>query len=150
MDQYFIGAGALLTAGPTATITGATLHAQPEAALAEQVGAALIDFESPSSAEISRLLIVAAGWSASRLHAEVVAKLLSKRDCGLSDVIAILAGAVQTNEIHLFARWQPDRMTLDLLEKAGIRIIAHSLEAIGQASLVSGQRVERWRPIRAA
>ena len=29
MDEYLIGAGALLTAGPSATIRGATLHAQP-------------------------------------------------------------------------------------------------------------------------
>jgi hypothetical protein len=151
MDEYFIGAGALLTAGPTATIRGATLHAQPGAALARQIAAALIDFESAGPDELSRLLIVAAGWSGSRFHAEVVARLLSLGECGLSDVVAALADAVQTTEIHLFARWSPDHATLDSLEKNGSRIVSHPLEALGQAALVSGQRVERWRvPVRAA
>jgi hypothetical protein len=151
MDEYFIGAGALLTAGPTATIRGATLHAQPGAALALQISAALIDFESPGPAELSRLLIVAAGWSGSRFHAEVVVRLLALGECGLDDVIAALADAVQTTEVHLFARWSPDQAALDSLEKGGIRIISHPLEALGQAALVSGQRVERWRvPVRAA
>ncbi len=151
MDEYFIGAGALLTAGPTATIRGATLHAQPGAALARQISAALIDFESAGPDELSRLLIVAAGWSGSRFHAEVVARLLALGECGLSDVVAALADAVQTTEIHLFARWSQDQATLDSLEKNGIRIVSHPLEALGQAALVSGQRVERWRvPVRAA
>jgi hypothetical protein len=150
MDEYFIGAGALLTAGPTATITGATLHAQTEAVPATLIDAALIDFESASSGELSRVLIVAAGWSASRFHAEVVARLLARRECGLSDVIATLANAVGTREIHIFAHWQPDQALVDTLTEAGIRLVSHQLEAIGQAALVSGQRVERWRPVRAA
>ena len=151
MDEYFIGAGALLTAGPAATIRGATLHAQPGATLARQMSAALIDFESPGPDELSRLLIVAAGWSGSRFRGEVVARLLALGECGLHDVVAALADAVQTKEIHLFARWSPDQATLDSLEKNGIRIHSHPLEALGQAALVSGQRVERWRvPMRAA
>jgi hypothetical protein len=37
------------------------------------------------------------------------------------------------------------------LAERGIRVIAHPLEAIGQAALVSGQRLARWRsPGRAA
>jgi hypothetical protein len=151
MDEYLIGAGALLTAGPVATIRGATLHAQPQGALARQVAAALIDFESAGPDELSRLLIVAAGWTGSRFHAEVVTRLLALRECGLNDVVAILAGAVQTKEVHLFARWASDRGTLDLLERGGIRLIAHPLDALGQAALITGQRVERWRaPVRAA
>jgi hypothetical protein len=151
MDEYFIGAGALLTAGPAATIRGASLHAQPGAALARQISAGLIDFESAGPDELSRLLIVAAGWSGSRFYAEVVARLLALGECGLSDVIAALADAVQTTEIHLFARWSPDQATLASLEKSGIRIRSHPLEALGQAALVSGQRVERWgAPVRAA
>jgi hypothetical protein len=151
MDEYFIGAGALLTAGPAATIRGASLHAQPGAALARQISAALIDFESAGPDELSRLLIVAAGWTGSRFHAEVVARLLALGECGLSDVIAALADAVQTREIHLFARWSPDQATLASLEKSGIRIRSHPLETLGQAALVSGQRVERWgAPVRAA
>jgi hypothetical protein len=151
MDEYLIGAGAILTAGPTATIRGATLHAQPEPALARRIEAALIDFESAGPAELSRLLIVAAGWSGARFHAEVVSKLLSRRECGLGDVVSTLADAVKTEEVHLFARWSPDQATSDLLEKRGIRVTPHSLDELGQAALISGQRVERWpAPVRAA
>jgi hypothetical protein len=151
MDEYFSGAGALLTAGPAATIRGATLHAQPGSALARKISAALIDFESVGAAELSRLLIVAGGWSGPRFHAEVVTRLLALGECGLSDVILALADAVQTTEIHLFARWSPDQATLESLEERRIRIVSHPLEALGQAALVSGQRVERWRvPVRAA
>lgn len=151
MDEYLIGAGALLTSGPAATIQGATLHAQPEAGLARQVAAALIDFESLNPDELSRVLIVASGWSGPQFRAAVVARLLARRECSLSDVIATLAEAVQTKEIHLFARWAPHQATLDSLQKIGIRLISHPLEAIGQAALVSGQRVERWpAPVRAA
>ena len=68
MDEYFIGAGALLTAGPTASITGATLHAQTEPGLAGRVEAAVIDFEATQLGELSRILIVAAGWSGARFQ----------------------------------------------------------------------------------
>jgi len=151
MEEYLIGAGALLTAGPAATIRQATLHAQPLGVLARQVSAALIDFESAGPDELSRLLIVAAGWTGSRFQAEVVSRLLALRECGLGDVIGTLADAVETKEVHLFARWSPDQTTPDSLEKSGIRIISHRLEALGQVALVSGQRVERWQaPVRAA
>ena len=46
MDGYFIGAGALLTAGEEASIARATLHAQTEEGLAGQIKAAVIDFEA--------------------------------------------------------------------------------------------------------
>jgi hypothetical protein len=37
------------------------------------------------------------------------------------------------------------------LTARGVRVVAHPLEAIGQAALVSGQRLRRWRsPVRAA
>ncbi|HEY1883048.1 MAG TPA: hypothetical protein VGG51_08405 [Candidatus Cybelea sp.] len=150
MEEYLIGAGALLTAGPSATIRGATLHAQPGFELAGQVSAAVVDLESTGPAELSRLLIVAAGWSGARFHREVVGELLAQRECGLNDVIETLAAAVRTDEIHLFARWRPDAAMSDALQRKGIRLIAHPLEALGQASLVSGQRIERWRPGRAA
>jgi hypothetical protein len=150
MDEYFIGAGALLTAGPSATIAGATLHAQPQQGLAGAVAAAVIDFESAGEAELSRILVVAAGWSGSRFHDEVVASLVARGECALTDVIATLAGAVGTKEIHLFARWHPSEATLARLNQAGIRLVVLPLEALGQASLVSGQRVARWRPVRAA
>jgi hypothetical protein len=150
MDEYFIGAGALLTAGPQASIASAMLHAQTEPGLAEKVAAAVVDFESVRESEISRLLIVAAGWSGGRFQAEVVQRLVARRDCALADVIAILSEATGAAEIHLFARWLPDEGTLQRLCAEGIRLCAHPLEAIGQAALVSGQRLARWRPGRAA
>jgi hypothetical protein len=144
MDEYFIGAGALLTAGPTASITGATLHAQPERGLSQQVEAAVIDFESTRAGELSRILIVAAGWTGARFRAEIVHRLLDQRDCTLADVIAALAQAKGVAEVHLFAHWQPDAATLAALARRGVRLVAHPLEAIGQAALVSGQRLARW------
>ncbi|HEX3456513.1 MAG TPA: hypothetical protein VHR97_01025 [Candidatus Baltobacteraceae bacterium] len=151
MDEYFIGAGALLTAGPAASIAGATLHAQPENGLAREIRAAVIDFESANMGELSRLVIAAGGWSAARFRIEVVEPMLARRDCTLADVFATLGHAVNTDKIHLFAHWTPDQHTLSALEDQGIRVVAHPLEAIGQASLVSGQRVHRWRSaVRAA
>jgi hypothetical protein len=151
MDEYLIGAGAILTAGPTATIRSATLHAQTKPALAQQVRAALIDFESANAEELSRVVLVAAGWSSSRFHNEVVAALIEQRECGLAEVLAALARAVGINEVHVFARWLPGADVSETLARFGISLICHPLEAIGQASLVSGQRVQKWRPpVRAA
>lgn len=150
MDEYFIGAGALLTAGPAASIAGATLHAQPVSGLAREVEAALIDFEAAQLGLLSRVLIAAAGWSGPRFQAEVVRKLLARGECSLPDVIAMLAEATGSGEIHLFAHWQPDAtMSADLAGR-GVRIVAHPLEALGPAALVSGQRLERWPAARAA
>jgi hypothetical protein len=151
MDEYFIGAGALLTAGPEASITGATLHAQIGSGLAGRVNVAIVDFEAGRLADVSRLLIVAAGWSGGRFRSEVVRPLLARRECALADVIAILGEATGAHEVHLFAHWVPDDATKALLAARGFRVLAHPLEAIGQAALVSGQRLERWRPpVRAA
>jgi hypothetical protein len=149
MDEYFIGAGALLTAGPSASIAGATLHAQPAEGLAGTVKAAVIDFEATRASELSRILVVAAGWSGGRFHTEVVRPLLSRRECGLAEVVAVLAEAAGTDEVHLFAHWAPDEATNAQLEAHGVRIAAHPLEAIGQAALVSGQRIERWGHVQA-
>lgn len=151
MDEYLIGAGAILTAGPAATVRSATLHAQAEPALARQVRAALIDFESTNAEELSRVLLVAAGWSSSRFHNEVIAPLMERRECGLADVVATLGQAVGTRDVHLFARWLPTAEVSDKLTALGITLVCHPLEAIGQASLVAGQRVQKWRsPVRAA
>ncbi len=149
MDEYFIGAGALLTAGPSGSIAGAALHAQTEAGLAASVKAAVIDFEATRLGELSHILIVAAGWSRPRFRDEVVAHLLTNHECTLADVMAVLAAAASTHEIHVFAHWVLDDETLEALEKRGIRVLAHPLEAIGQAALVCGQRVGRW-PVQAA
>ena len=151
MDEYFIGAGALLTAGPTASITGATLHAQTGPGLAGRVEAALVDFEATQLGELCRILIVAAGWSGSRFQAEVVGRLLARRECDLAGVIATLAEATGAQEVHIFAHWLPDDATIALLAERGVSLLVHPLEAIGQAALVSGQRLKRWHsPIRAA
>ncbi|MGA8476060.1 MAG: hypothetical protein WB681_13495 [Candidatus Cybelea sp.] len=149
MDEYFIGAGALLTAGPAASIAGATLHARTEAGLAACVKAAVIDFEAVRLGEASHVLIVAAGWSGSRFRNEVVCRLLSQRECGLADVIAILAQAAGTEEVHVFAHWLLDEESVAELDRRGIGVISHPLEAIGQAALVCGQRVGRW-PVQAS
>lgn len=151
MDEYFIGAGALLKAGPAASIAAATLHAQPEPGLAGELKAALIDFEGIRLGDVSRILIVASGWSGGRFHAEVVRRLLAQRECTLADVIGTLADGTGTQEVHIFAHWLPDDATIALLAERGIRALTHPLAAIGQAALVSGQRLERWRsPGRAA
>lgn len=151
MDEYLIGAGALLTAGPEGSITAASLHAQMAPGLAGQVEAALVDFEASQLAEVSRLLIVASGWSGSQFRNAVVRKLLDQRQCELGDVVLTLAEATGAREIHLFARWRPDERTIAGLAERGIGLVSHPLEAIGQAALVCGQRLERWRPpVRAA
>ncbi len=151
MDEYFIGAGAILTAGPAASIAGATLHAQTDPDLAGRVEAALVDFEGTSTAELSRILIIAAGWSVARFRTEVISRLLAQRECGLADVIGTLAEGTGSHVVHVFARWSLDGTICALLRNRGVRTVGHPLEAIGQAALVSGQRFERWRsPVRAA
>ncbi|MEO6836418.1 MAG: hypothetical protein ABI231_11000 [Candidatus Tumulicola sp.] len=145
MDEYLIGAGAVVTAGPESSIARATLHAQTDPHLAGAVEAAVIDFEAANPAELSRIVIVAAGWSGSRFEAGVVRSLLARRECTLVDVMAVLARATGTTEVHLFARWLPDAAMVTDLTGAGIRVVAHPLDSIAQAALVSGQRFTRWR-----
>jgi hypothetical protein len=144
MDEYFIGAGALLTAGEEASITGATLHAQPVLESCPAIEAAVIDFEAMQPGELSRILIVAAGWTSARFRAEVVRRLLARGECSLADVFETLAEATGSPTVHLFAHWRPDHATTLRLDERGVRIIAHPLEAIGRAALICGQRVERW------
>jgi hypothetical protein len=151
MKEYLIGAGAVLTAGASASIAGAALHAETEGHLAAGVSAAMVDFEGGSSEELSQVVIVAAGWRSSRFDSEVVRPLLARGECTLVDVLAVLAGATQAAEVHLFARWLPDDAMRMGLASRGVSVVAHPLDAIGQAALISGQRVARWRaPFRAA
>lgn len=151
MSEYLIGAGAVLTAGPAATIAGATLHAETDDQLAGEVRAAVVDFEASSASELSRIVILAPGWRASRFEHEVVQPLLARVECTLVDVLESLARATRSSEVHLFARWLPDEVIVAGLGSRGIRIVAHPLDSIGQAALVSGQRLTRWRsPFRAA
>jgi hypothetical protein len=144
MDGYLIGAGAVLKAGPTASIAPAALHAQTDPGLAGQIGAAVVDFESTDVTELARVLIVAAGWSGPRFAAEVVQPLLARRECTLADVMVTLAEATGVRDVHLFAHWRLDDPTVADLERRGVRAVAHPLGAIDRAALISGQRLMRW------
>jgi hypothetical protein len=151
MNDYLIGAGAVLTAGSAGSIAGASLHAQVDPRLAEQVQAAMVDFEAGDLSELSRVVIVATGWSVGRFEAQVSRKLLAARECTLSDVFETLARATGVSEVHLFARWIPDGHVLAAIASRDVKLVAHSLDAIGQAALISGQRYARWpAPMRAA
>lgn len=151
MSEYLIGAGAVLTAGPQSSISGATLHAQTDSRLAATVGAALIDFEAAHPDELSRIVIMAAGWAAGRFKDEVIEPLLARRECTLVEVVRVLCDAIGLREVHLFARWLPDAAMSAALREAGIELVAHPLESINQAALITGQRISRWRaPFRAA
>ncbi len=150
MDEYFIGAGAVLTAGEQASIRAASLHAEAGNGLAARIRAAMIDFEGTNANEISRIVIVAAGWSFARFRSEVVSRLLSQDECSLADVMAIVCRATGADEIHFFAHWTPDPQTVAALGDAGLRLVEHPLDELGQAALVCGQRVRRWRGGRAA
>ena len=151
MNDYVIGSGAVLTAGPQASIAGATLHAQTDATIAAGVRAALVDFESGSLTELSKLVVFATGWNGARVKAELVAPLLVRGECTLADVVALLAHAAQTPEVHVFARWLPDDMLTAALRREGVTLVAHPIESIRQAALISGQSYVRWpSPLRAA
>ena len=151
MSEYLIGAGAVLTAGAAASIAGATLHAQTDSPAAGEIRAAIIDFEAASSQELSRIVIVAAGWTPSRFEAEIIQPLLARGECTLADVMEGLAAATGSSELHLFARWLPDVALASALREKGVALVGHPIEAIEQAALVCGQRLNRWRaPFRAA
>ncbi len=151
MSEYLIGAGAVLTAGSESSITGATLHAQTDPQLAARVEAAVIDFEATQLGELSRIVIVAAGWPSSRFEAAVIRSLQARRECTLAGVMQVLQRATGAREVHLFARWLPDPRMLWELAEAGVRLVTHPIESIEQAALVSGQRFLRLHsPFRAA
>jgi hypothetical protein len=151
MSEYLIGAGAVLAAGPESSITRAVLHAQTDPHLAANVGAAVIDFEASSCDDLSRIVIVAAGWSGARFEAEVVRPLLARRECTAAGVMIELARATGSSVVHLFARWLPDGPMADAVAAAGIELVCHPVESIRQAALVSGQRLSHWPvPMRAA
>ncbi len=151
MNDYVIGSGAVLTAGPNASIAGATLHAQTDAAIAASVQAAILDFESTNGADLSKIVAVATGWNRGRVRAELIDPLLSQGACTLADVIGLLAHGAQTAEVHLFARWLPDDVLTAALGLERITVVAHPLESIRQAALICGQSFTRWpSPLRAA
>lgn len=151
MDKYLIGAGAVLTAGPEGSITGATLHALTDPHLAATVDVAVIDFESAGPAELSRVLVVIKGWSRPQFRDAVVRPLLARCECSLAEVMALLARVTQTPEVHVFSRWAADQNLEVETAASGVQLVMHPLESIEQAALVFGQRVSRWRaPLRAA
>lgn len=136
MNDYIIGAGAVLTPGPQGGLAPATLHAQADPALAESVRAAAFDFEGTRAEAPGRLLILAAGWNARRFEERVSARLRSHGAASLGQVLADLGRAVGTQIVHLFAGWLPDESTVAEAESLGVEIVVHPLEAVGQASLV--------------
>ena len=151
MNDYVIGCGAVLTAGPSASIAGATLHAQTDSSLAASVRAALVDFESSSCSELTKVVVLATGWNAARVRADLVAPLLALGCCTLADVVAQLARAAQISEVHLFAHWLPDEALTAALAREGVILVVHPLESIRQAALICGQNYSRWpSPLRAA
>jgi hypothetical protein len=151
MNQYIIGAGAILTAGPTASITSATLHAQTEAAIAGVVRAGLVDFESSSLADLSKLVVFATGWSPCDARDRLISPLVERGSCSLADVIGALCKAAGAAEAHIFARWMPDEAMAASLSATGVTLVAHPLEAIRQAALVCARGFSRLpAPVRAA
>ncbi len=143
--EYIIGAGAILESGQAGSITPATLHAHVDAALAERVKAAAIDFESVTPQSLKRLLILTQGWNSGQFRTHVTDRLRAKRDCTLAEVLETLATAAGAAEVHLFAHWLPDEATCAALEHRGIGLVCHPLESIDAASLICGQRRELWR-----
>ncbi len=151
MNDYVIGAGAVLTAGPSATIAGATLHMQVDPLLAGSVRAALVDFESSGKGELTKVVVLAAGWNARRVQRDLVAPLLARGECSLADLLVELGRASGTNEVHVFARWLVDDVVNAAAARAGVTLVSHSLESVRQAALISGQTFSRWpTPLRAA
>jgi len=144
--EYIIGAGAMLEAGDSATITPAVLHARVDEALAAIVSVSAVDFEGTDPTALRRLLVTVKGWNAARFRTEVSETFLARRDCSLADIFVGLAQAAGVSDVHLFAHWLPDEATARALEAAGIRITVHPLEVIDLAALIFGQRNYRWSP----
>ena len=142
--DYIIGAGAILESGESGTITPATLHAQVDGALAQQVRVAAVDFEATSASAVQRLLVIAQGWNAARFRDTVTERLRRQRVCTLADVLSALAEEAKAGEVHVFAHWLPDDETCTALAARGIRLLSHPLESIHAASVVAGQRCRRY------
>ncbi|MDQ6929205.1 MAG: hypothetical protein M3126_00885 [Candidatus Eremiobacteraeota bacterium] len=149
MESYLIGGGAVLATGAQASITRATMHAQLRH-VGDEVRGALIDFESGSLEDVRRLVALGSAITAEHFEAAVTPKLLATGVCGLADVAAILAAALQISCVHLFARWAPDDKTVDALRTSGVELRMHPLEAIVAAALVTEYRFTVWSGTRAA
>jgi hypothetical protein len=151
MNDYFIAAGAMLTTAPRAGIASVTIHAQTDATTAPLVRAAVIDFESGSLAELTRVVVAGEGWNAGDVRAALIDPLVSRGTCSLAEVIETLARGSGVREVHLFARWLPTELLTAALGARGIGLVAHPLAAIRQAALICGQTFTRLvSPVRAA
>ena len=150
MNDYVIGAGAVLTAGPTATSRERHFTLKPMRSLAPTVRAALIDFESSSRAELTKVVVMATGWNARRVKDDLVAPLLARGECSLTDILVSLAE--QRNPRSPRLRAVARRRRNDRGGQPGGRLARLApLEAIRRAALISGQTFSRWpSPPRAA
>ena len=149
MNEYIIGAGAVLTAGDDAKITPATLHAEVSAGVAGIAKAVAVDFEGTSEERLRRLLLVGSGWNRKRFDTGVTAGLMASRACSFADVLAALAEAAGEGEVHLFAHWLPLAATTADLQARNVRLVVHPLESIERAALIEDQAFRRWegRPL---
>jgi hypothetical protein len=151
MNDYVIGSGAVLSAGPNGGIAAASLHAQTEPLIARRVRAAVVDFESSRLSDLSKVVVVVAGWNAARVRSDLVTPLVARGACTLAEVTETLARAAGSDEVHFFAHWLPDEMMVSALGRAGVTAVTYPLEAIRQAALICGQKYSRWpSPLRAA
>lgn len=149
MESQLIAGGAILARGAQASITRATMHARLRHS-GDEVRAALVDFEGTSLEAVRRLVALGSGLTAERFEAVVTPKLLAAGVCGLQDVAEIVARALDTRCIHLFACWMPEGTTVDALRSAGVELRVRPLDAIVQAALVTEHRFTVWPGIRAA
>jgi hypothetical protein len=150
MDGYIIGSGAMLTAGPKASIRAAALHAQTDPTLASRAIAVAVDFEGAGQAELTQLLLVAVGWDAKRFESDVVRPLLTLGMATTADVLTQLARSTGMVRIDLFAGWAPDASLTEALAEHDIELIAHPLEAIASAALITSEKYKRWPSMQAA
>ena len=129
-STYLIGGGAVLEAGPHATITRATLHAQL-AGEAHDASLVLVDFESTLATALQRLVVIAPGWSAQRFEAAVTPELLAAGVCAFTAVVAIAARATGARRALLLARWLPDEPSLAELRARGVELTVRPLGELG-------------------
>lgn len=150
VEGYIIGSGAMLSAGPQASIRAAALHAQTDPELAGATGAVAVDFESVSQLDLTQLLVIAVGWDARQFDSEVARPLLARGTASVAEVLISLARATRRSRIDLFAAWEPDQLLVGALRASGIELIAHPLEAIACAALITSQKYKRWTSVQAA
>lgn len=140
--EYVIGSGAILEAGPQSGITPAALHANLDAP-AGAIEAAAFDFDGTCAERICKMLVIVKGASPAAVRDGIEIPLRSRGDCSLGDVFETLASAARTRVVHLFAHWLPDEATVTHLAERGIELVAHPVESVCAASVVSGQRHRR-------